>query len=213
MPHFDYKSPEIQYLSDRDKHLGRVIQMIGPLDYELVPDGYAFLVGQIIEQMLSKKVATVLTTRLTATCESNTITPAAMDTLSDQDIHALGIARTKVHYLRNLTTAVTSGQLDFDQLATLTNPVIIKKLTAIKGVGQWTAKMVLIFVLDRRDVLPYEDVAFLQGYRWVYKTTITTPATVQKKCRKWRPASTIAARYLYLARDRGLTKQPFHLFK
>ena len=73
--------------------------------------------------------------------------------------------------------------------------------------------MYLIFVLDRQDVLPFEDGAFLQSYRWLYNTTDTTPASVKKKCANWNPYYSIAARYLYRILDLGLTKEDFHLFK
>ena len=89
----------------------------------------------------------------------------------------------------------------------------IKELTKISGVGNWTAKMFLIFVLNRSDILPYEDVAFLQGYGWLYKTNDFSKASVEKKCKKWKPYSSIAARYMYKALDGGHTKEEFHLFK
>lgn len=73
--------------------------------------------------------------------------------------------------------------------------------------------MYLIFVLDRQDILPYEDGAFLQSYRWLYKTIDCSPASIKSKCKKWSPYSSIAARYLYHALDLGLTKSEFHLFK
>lgn len=90
---------------------------------------------------------------------------------------------------------------------------IIRELTSIKGIGIWTAKMYLIFVLDRPNVLPYEDGAFLQAYRWAYKTDNLSPDAIKKKCKKWSPYSSIAARYLYRALDTGLTKDEFHLHK
>ena len=90
---------------------------------------------------------------------------------------------------------------------------MIRILTSVHGIGTWTAKMYLMFVLNRQDVLPFEDVAFLQGYGWAYKTDDFSPAAVQKKCKKWKPYSSIAARYMYKALDRGLTKEEFHLFK
>ena len=71
----------------------------------------------------------------------------------------------------------------------------------------------LLFVLNRQDILPLEDVAFLQAYGWLYKTQDRSRSSVEKKCRKWKPYSSIAARYLYRALDDGYTKQEFHLFK
>lgn len=66
--------------------------------------------------------------------------------------------------------------------------------------------------MNRQDVLPLEDVAFLQGYRWIYKTKNVTPDSIIRKCDKWKPYSSIAARYLYCALDIGLTKEEFHLY-
>lgn len=88
---------------------------------------------------------------------------------------------------------------------------VINELAKLRGIGIWTAKMYLIFVLDRQDILPYEDIAFLQGYKWAYKTNDTSPEAVKKKCKKWRPYSSIAARFYYRALDMGYTKGEFHL--
>lgn len=208
----DDQSPAIQYLQAKDKHLAKAIQMVGPLEYRLADNGYGFLVSQIIGQMLSNKVAAVLTHRLLAQC-AGTITAPAVAQLSDDAIRSIGISHSKVTYIRNLTTAVLDQTVDFARYATLPDVTVMHELTAIKGIGNWSAKMYLIFSLDRPNVLPYEDVAFLQGYGWVYKTTDYTAKAVQKKCHKWQPYSSIAARYLYVALDRGLTKAPFHLFK
>lgn len=82
----------------------------------------------------------------------------------------------------------------------------MKELTRLRGIGTWSAKMYLIFTLDRKDVLPYEDVAFLQTYAWLYKTDDLRPAAIIKRCKKWKPYSSIAARYFYYALDMGLTK-------
>ena len=73
--------------------------------------------------------------------------------------------------------------------------------------------MYLIFVLDRQDILPTNDAAFLQAYQWLYKTTDIRENEIKKKCKKWKPYSSIASRYLYRALDSGLTKQEFHLYK
>lgn len=83
----------------------------------------------------------------------------------------------------------------------------------MRSIGLWTAKMYLIFVLNRQNVLPVEDVAFLQSYKWMYKTDDISKNSVMKKCKKWSPYSSIAARYLYRALDIGLTKSEFHLYK
>lgn len=107
---------------------------------------------------------------------------------------------------------VTNNQIDFALLETLPDREVIKYLTAIKGIGNWTAKMYLIFFLQREDVLPYEDVAFLQAYKWLYNTKVVKPESIGRRCRIWKPYTSIGARYLYRALDSGLTKIPIKDF-
>ena len=109
----------------------------------------------------------------------------------------------------NLTNVLESGSLSIE----MSDTEVIHEMTKIRGIGTWTAKMYLMFVLNRPDILPVEDGAFLQGYRWAYKTDDYKPASIAKKCKKRKPYSSIAARYLYRALDMGLTKEEFHLFK
>ena len=113
----------------------------------------------------------------------------------------------------NLTQAILNKELIIGHLFDLPDDQVIQKLTKLKGIGTWTAKMFLIFVLDRNNILPYEDVAFLQSYQWLYKSTDRDIAAIKKRCKKWEPYSSIAARYLYRALDKGLTKEEFHLYK
>lgn len=208
----DENSESIQYLCQKDKHLAKVIKMIGPLEYRNVENGYAFLTSQIIGQMLSNKVADIMFARLTKLCDGE-VTVDTIAKLTDEQIRSIGISHPKVKYIRNLTVAVNNGDVDFEAYQTMDNDSVIKSLTSVKGIGTWSAKMYLIFSLNRPDILPFEDIAFLQGYSWVYKTDDYKKKAVEKKCKKWGHYSSIAARYMYRALDMGLTKEPFHLYK
>lgn len=202
----------IKYLCQKDKRLAKVISSIGPISYQPYEDGYAFLVHEIIEQMLSVKAGAKIYERLETLCEGN-ITPDIINSLSDEEIRSIGTSSAKVSYIRSLTQAINSGTLDFQSLPSMADSEVMKELTSVKGIGKWTAKMYLIFVLDRQDILPTEDVAFLQAYQWLYKTEDRNPENIQIKCKKWKPYSSIAARYLYRALDGGFTKNEFHLYK
>lgn len=205
-------SPSVIHLCKRDKRLAKVISQVGEISYSPHEDAYAFLIREIIEQMLSIKVGRKIYDRLLALCDGK-ITPTAINKLSDEQIKSTGTSTAKVDYIRSVTNAVMENRLDFSSLSEIKDQEIIKKLVSLRGVGYWTAKMYLIFVLDRPDVLPYEDAAFLQSYSWLYKTTDKTPTSIQKKCSKWHPYSSTAVRYLYQALDMGLTKEEFHLHK
>lgn len=204
------ETPAIQRLCRRDKHFAKAVELIGPVTYRYDWPAYPFLMRQIMGQMLSNKVMAVFYRRLVDLCAGQ-VTPAAVAALPDEALRAIGLSRSKVTYIRSLTAAVTTGRLDFALYPPLTDRDIIQDLTAVRGIGQWTAKMYLIFVLDREDVLPVEDVAFQQGFEWLYHTR--DPELIEKKTRKWRPYRSLAAHFMYDALDRGLTKSPCHLFK
>ena len=107
---------------------------------------------------------------------------------------------------------VSGGEIDFDRLESMPDNEVITELTSIKGVGNWTAKMYLIFFLQREDILPYEDGAFLQAYKWLYNTKVIKPESIARRCKKWKPYTSIGARYMYRALDTGLTKIPIKDF-
>ncbi|MCD7724954.1 MAG: DNA-3-methyladenine glycosylase 2 family protein [Clostridiales bacterium] len=209
----DDASPSVQYLCQKDKRLAKVISMVGPISY--IPhdeNAYPFLIHEIIEQMLSIKAGQKIYGRLEELCHGD-ITPEQITFLSDEQIRGTGTSNAKVSYIRNMTNAIMDGSICLEQLRNLSDEDVIKALTKIRGIGKWTAKMYLIFVLDRPDVLPVEDGAFLQAYRWMYKTDDCSEKTVYKKCKKWKPYSSTASRFLYRALDTGLTRQEFHIFK
>ena len=206
------QNPAVQYLCQKDKRLAKVISMVGDISYSVHEDGYSFLVHEIVEQMLSVKAGAKIYGRLEDLCSGN-VTPQAISSLSDEEIRATGTASAKVSYIRGITDAIISGELDLSELENLSDKDVIKRMTSFRGIGTWTAKMYLIFVLNRPDVLPYEDVAFLQSFKWMYKTEDSSRTTVEKKCKKWKPYTSIAARYLYRALDMGLTKNVFLLQK
>lgn len=133
--------------------------------------------------------------------------------LNAAELKSIGISSAKVLYITSLLKAVESGDLVLDEMAEKDDVEVIKELKKIKGIGNWTAKMFLLFVLGRQNVLPYEDGAFLQGYKWLYKTEDISADAVKKRCKRWEPYSSIAARYMYKAVDYGFIKKPFHLYK
>lgn len=209
----DMDTLSIQYLCKKDKRLAKVISMVGPISYTTHDeDPYSFLVHEIIEQMLSVKAGRKIYGRLEELCDGE-INPERINSLSDEEIRGTETSSSKVKCIRAITDSVINGTLDFDSLAFLPEAEVIKQLTSLHGIGMWTAKMYLMFVLDSPDILPFEDGAFLQTYRWLYKTDECGPEAVKKRCRKWKPYTTIASRFFYRALDMGLTKTEFRLYK
>ena len=205
-------SPSIQHLCKRDKRLAKIIGMIGDISYKPCDDPFKFLVHEIIEQMLSVKAGRKIYSRLEEMC-NGAITPETINNFSANEIQAIGTSSAKAQYIKDLANSVVHKDLVFETLDSLPDKEVIKELTKLRGIGEWTAHMYLIFVLDRQDILPTTDVAFLQVYEWLYKTDDRSKTSVEKKCKKWKPYSSIATRYFYHALDEGYTKEEFHLFK
>ena len=204
--------PAVQYLCKKDKRLAKLIDMVGDIEYRTQADCFSRLVRSIINQMLSNKAAYVIGGRVAALC-GGSITPENLLKLDREHLRGAGLSYTKADNILGIAKAATDGSLDLTTFPNMTDEEVIKELTRLRGIGTWSAKMYLIFTLNRMDVLPYEDSAFLQTYAWLYKTDDLSAAAVSRKCKKWKPYSSIAARYFYYALDMGLTKKEFHLFR
>ena len=198
--------PSVRYLKKKDKRLALLISRIGDIECNIHEDYFEFIVEQIVGQLLSAKAANVLIQRLHSLCNGR-ITPQKIIVLSFEEINSLGISRQKVNYIKGFGELICNSEFTFDGIERYSDSEIIDKLTAVKGIGQWTAKMFLIFALCREDVLPFEDIAFIQSYKWLYNTNDVNKESIIKRCNKWKPYSSIAARYLYRALDMGLTKE------
>lgn len=187
----------IETLKQSDPKLHQVIEKVGQLQYEAEQDGFAFLVQVIIGQMLSAKAADTIYARLVARLGKD-IDAASISGLDEDLLRSLGIARRKAQTILALAAMIEKNPTLLASLASLGDKECMASLCQYKGIGPWTAKMYLIFVLDRNDILPLEDGAFLQAYRYLYgDEDIETRASV------WKPYRSLAARYLYRFLDLG----------
>ncbi len=201
----------VLHIKEKDYKLAKIIDAIGDIECTIFKDPFEFLVKEIVSQMLSKKVAIILQDRLGKKC-GGYISPENIINLSVEDIRSIGISYSKSNFILNLTNAVLSEELRFSDLAFLNDSEVTKKLRSIKGIGPWTSKMYLLFFMRRPDILPLEDSAFLQTYRWLYETSDTSAKAVLTNCSPWKPFSSTAARYLYRALDNGITLTDVNLY-
>ncbi|GAC1388586.1 MAG: DNA-3-methyladenine glycosylase [Ktedonobacteraceae bacterium] len=186
------------YLSDIDPIMAEVIKRVGVCTLVPNPDIFEALIDAIISQQISVKAADTMVARLRSAAPGATLTPDALLTFQHEDLRALGFTTPKSRYIRNLTEQVVSGQLDLEQLSTLDDETVISKLTALKGIGRWTAEMILIFSLTRPDVLPVDDLGFVEGVRAAYGLqTRPTPKEMRERGELWRPFRTFATWYMW----------------
>lgn len=196
-------SDGVRHLISVDASLGALILSIGELNYTVHDNPLKHVSDSILGQMLSNSVANVIRNRFYDLCEGD-VSFAKVRTLSVDDIVSVGTSKRKAEAI--LSIAMLSSEAELNNLNSLSDTDAYKKLISFKGIGPWTAKMFLLFYLQRSDVLPYEDVAFLQSYKWLYGIEKVSPDFVINSCKKWAPYSSIAARYLYRALDSGLVK-------
>ena len=199
---FGLDSPELTSLCRADKRLATVITQHGGLQYSQETDGFSFVVKTIIGQMLSSKAADAISSRLQTLC-INDISPSIIGRLEHYQLRGIGLSNQKSSYIKGFAELIANSPEFLNTLATMQDTAAIECLARVRGIGAWSAKMYLIFFLNRMDVLPYEDTAFTQAYKMLYDVSKPSREEIIENCKAWKPYSSIAARYLYIALDNG----------
>lgn len=195
--------PEVQYLKQADPVLSRVIALVGDITCNIHDNPEQFLIETIVGQMLSNKAARKINDRMCDLCHGIP-TASVIETLSREQLRSVGISYQKVDYIKTFAAYIADHPYFLDSLTEMDNDDVIRTLVSMKGIGTWTAKMYLLFVLRRDDVIPFEDGAFMQAFRWCYGKS--SKAEVLAIAQKWLPYASTAARFLYRALDYGYTK-------
>jgi len=161
-------------------------------------DPFSALVRAITAQQISTKAAATIHGRLVALMPGGIATPAALLTISDDQLRAAGLSRQKSAYLRDLAAKVTSGELPVDSLHELSDEDVVQAIVKVKGLGRWSAEMFLMFRLRRPDVLPVGDLGIVTAMQRLYRMRKKpTAARMTKIGEAWRPYRTVACWYLW----------------
>lgn len=198
MPMLTTNTPEVAYLMERDWRLRHLIEAVGDLSYEVSGSAYERVAHSVIEQMLSMKVGRTIEGRLRELCGGE-ITGEAVLSLSLEEIRSCSVAARKAATLQGLARTMPEQRLR--ALAELSDNEVRAALTAVRGIGRWTADMFLIFYLERPDVLPVEDGAVRQVFRWLYGAPLTDDNMREVVCSLWKPYSSTTVRYMYQTLD------------
>lgn len=181
-----------------------LVDRFGPATVEPGRDRFAALVEAICSQQLSLQAAATVYGRIEKLCDG-TVEPGRLARATTDELRACGLSRAKVSYVQDLASQVRGGPLDLDVLDELPDRDVVERLTAVKGIGVWTAHMVLIFTLHRPDVLPTGDLGVRDGARRVLGLdTEPTVAKLSNLAEPWRPYRSVASWYLWKERDRQL---------
>lgn len=201
IPWSDRLAEAAAHLSDKDPVMADVIAHVGRCTLETNANIFEALVDAIVSQQISVKAADAIMARLRTATPGGLITPETLLQHEHDALRAIGLSTPKARYVRDLTERVADGSLDLAQLAGLEDEEIIARLTAVKGIGRWTAEMILIFSLGRLDVLPVDDLGFVEGVREAYALEARpTRKEMQVRGERWRPYRSIATWYMWRVR-------------
>lgn len=193
---FAYGQGEIDYLKSKDKKLGAVIEKIGRIEREITPDVFSALVKSIISQQISAKAAQTVFVKMRGLM-NGVLTPEGIMQAGAGAVKECGLSNRKAGYIMGIAEAALSGSVDFATLHALTDEEIINRLTALKGVGVWTAEMLLIFSLCRPNVVSYGDLAIRRGMMNLYGLRELTKDKFDKYRKRYSPYGSVASLYLW----------------
>lgn len=195
----------IERLSAADKKLARLIELVGPLAMPTreMMSPFQMLLRSIVYQQISGKAAANIHARLVALFPSGKPGPRTMQKLSDEALRAAGMSRPKQRAARDLADKALDGTLPTrHQLERMDDDAIIARLVQVRGIGQWSAEMTLIFQLGRPDVLPATDLGVRKGFRLSHGgRKLPEPKKLLRYGERWRPYRSVAAWYLWRAND------------
>jgi DNA-3-methyladenine glycosylase II len=194
-------------LAGADPTMAELIERIGEIDLETrlrrrseerPADAYGALLRAIVGQQLSTKAARTIYGRILDLFDGSTPAPERLLEASEEDLRGAGLSGRKVEYIRDLASHVISGELELDRLTDLSDEEAIEEIVAVRGLGQWTAEMFLLFHLERPDILSGGDLGIRKAVQIEYGLDEMPPPTqVLEIGEPWRPHRSLASLYLW----------------
>ena len=193
--YFEYGDRELSYLRKKDKRLCQVIDQVGHIHRPVDADLFSSVVHHIIGQQISTKAQATIWRRLQDTLgevNGETVLAAGVPALQ-----ALGMTFRKAEYITDFAQNVHTGAFDLEGIWQKSDEEAIQALCSLKGIGVWTAEMILLFCLQRPDILSYDDLAIQRGLRMVYHHRAIDRRLFEKYRRRYSPYGSVASLYLW----------------
>lgn len=193
--HFPYGDTEISYLKQKDARLGALIDQIGPIYRKIDPDLFSSVVHHIIGQQISTRAQVTIWNRMQQAL--GTVSPQTILAADTEALQACGISFRKADYIHDFAHKVESGAFNLTAVAQMSDADAIATLSACKGIGEWTAEMILLFCLARPNILSFHDFGIQRGLRMVYHHRSIDRKRFETYRRRFSPYCSVASLYLW----------------
>lgn len=193
-----------EHLADHDAVLKTLVDRFGDCQLNPHTNYYGELVSAIIGQQLSEKAGATIYKRFLTLFDGQLPTPEQIIAIDTEAVRGIGCSYSKVGYMKDLAQHIIDGRLDLDDIATLPNDVVIEQLVAVKGIGEWSAHMFMMFSLGRLDILPTGDLGIRKAMMNLYHLSeLPKPAVMHEIAltHGWTPYQSVASWYLWQSLD------------
>ena len=200
---FEYGKKEMDFLSKKDKKLKEQIEKIGFIKRNINDDIFSSLVNIIIGQQISSKAQKSIYQKIQLGLGE--ITPSKINNLKKEELQSFGMSFRKAEYIKNAAFNIENKKVDLSSLKDMTNEDVIDDLTNLKGIGQWSAEMLLIFSFGRKDILSFDDYGIQKGLKLLYHHKTLDKQKLIRYKKRYSPYATIAGFYLWeIASNEGV---------
>lgn len=193
--YFEYGQEAVDYLSKKDKKLARVIEQVGPIQRAVEPDLFTAVVYNIVAQQISAAGLATVWARMQE--KLGTVAPESVFSLAPEELQQCGMTFRKVEYIQDFARQVVSGEFDLQALPSMNDEQAICALSSLRGIGRWTAEMLLLFCLQRLDIFAFDDLGIHRGLRMVYRHKEITRARFEQFRRRFSPYGSVASLYFW----------------
>lgn len=193
--YFTYGETELSYLRQKDKRLGEVIDRVGPVRRAVDTDLFSAVVHHIVGQQISTKAQATIWQRMQDAL--GRVNAENVLTTGVSRLQALGMTFRKAEYITDFAEKIRSGAFNLESVKYMSDADAIRALSSLKGIGVWTAEMILLFCLQRPNVFSYDDLAIQRGLRMVYHHRKIDRKLFEKYHRRFSPYCSVASLYLW----------------
>ncbi len=193
--YFEYDDKALEYLKNKDKILSEVIEKIGHIDRRTDADLFSSVIHHIIGQQISTKAQATIWQRMNENLGE--VNADSIIRAGQEKLQSFGMTFRKAEYITDFAEKIKNGEFDLEGILHKSDKDAIDELVSLKGIGVWTAEMILLFCMQRQNIFSFDDLAIQRGLRMVYHHRKITRTLFEKYRRRFSPYCSVASLYLW----------------